>query len=475
MDAPHVEKARHGGYYIRVSDYELEALLLSKVSAHMTWSEWTEQRQTQKLPALQHRLLALQSSLFTEFGEPSQRLRCCSGAYFPLIRLIQRLICSELERSKIAWPNSRVLSLTMKVSIDGRKLRGNPNVGWCVSFVESADNQSNTGHYTFATGDMREPELAGHGIWAEIGLDEALALLRAGPILLGPLCVLIDPFVCADWKCLTYFCGFSPANSGDTACICGWCGVDKAFLNAGWLRQYAFLAHPVALHLPVRETPSLPIWRVRYCAMHGCNRLLDNHLRVIQSLGYKGELKDIVRQVCPQWGKVIALHPLQMKAFHQQNLGKRIADLFVGTQRQVTLPQREAPAIQISIADAVHRLMDACKGYKHFAYTEYPVEADFAALSAARDNILAVDYALQAQLQPTTHYMTTHFVDFANQDRSAYHTVQEGAEHHHKDDRLDAWMAFTNDEGRWDERSKMQMMLDTQELKRILIRRSGRG
>lgn len=98
---------------------------------------------------------------------------------------------------------------------------------------------------------------------------------------------------------------------------------------------------------------------------------------------------------------------------------------------------------------------------------------DFTALKHARDDILAIDFALEEALQPTTHYMTSHFVDFAEADGGVYHAVQEGDEHHHKDDRKDSWMAFTCDGSRYDDRSTLQMMLDAQELQRILIRRAG--
>jgi hypothetical protein len=466
-------KPKHGGLQSRTSEWVLEGFLRSRVMAHMSWKEWTDHQRARSEPVLLHRLLALQTDLLTVFGEYSCLVHAWRGAYFPLIPLILRVICSELERGKIEWPADGALSLRMKVSVDGRKLRTNANVAWFISFVESVDAQSNLGHYTFAIADMHEPQLASDGVWAEIGLDEALRTLRTGPLQLGPLVLLIDPFVCADWKCLTYLIGFSPANSGSSARVCGWCHVDKSFLKHRWLKEYAFLAHPVDDQNQVKEIPSLPIWCVRYCAMHGCNRLLDNHLRILQEHTSKAALKDIVREVSPHWGKDGALHPLQMKQFYRRQLDATVARLFGNSQRTLTLPQREAPPIQISLSDAAQRLLQACKCYFNFAYTRTPTPADFTALKVARDNILAIDFALRAPQQPTTHYMTSHFVDFAVADGGAYHSVQEGAEHHHKDDRKDSWMAFTCSGSRYDDRSTLQMMLDNQELQRILIRRAG--
>ena len=298
------KKPKRGGLQVRTSDWEVEALLRSRVMAHMSWKEWRDHQRAREEPVLLHRLLALQADLLADLGEYSRPVRSWRGAYFPLIPLILRVICSELERGRIAWPSDGVLSLRVKVSVDGRKLRTNPNVAWFISFVESADAQSNLGHYTFAIADLREPQLANDGVWTEIGLDEALHTLRTGPLKLGPLVLLIDPFVCADWKCLTYLIGFSPANSCGSSRICGWCHVDKSFLKRGWLQEYAFLAHPVDNQNLVKEIPSLPIWCVRYCAMHGCNRLLDNHLRVLQEHTSKAALKEIVKQVSPHWARM---------------------------------------------------------------------------------------------------------------------------------------------------------------------------
>jgi hypothetical protein len=473
MQAPMAAKRTWGGLQNRVPDVQLERMLAARVSSHMTWSMWADHQRKLGEPVLLHRLLALQAALLADFGDRSRALLSRRGAYLTLVPLTLRVICSELERSRMTWPVDNVLTLRMKVSIDGRKLRTHPNVAWFISFIESLDAQSNVGNYTFAVADMREPELAADGVWSEIGLNESLAFLRSGSLQLGLLAIVIDPFVCADWKCLTYTVGFAPANSCDTALACGWCHVDKAFLKSGWLKEYPFLAHHVDPQISVKEIPSLPIWRVRYCAMHGCNRLLDNHLRLLQSHGPKTAVKDVVRQVCPQWGKNGALHPLQMKQFFARHLDDEVVSLFARSNAAVMLPRREQPALQITLQDAARRLIGACKAYFEFAYIRSPQRADFATITNARDNVLAVDFALRSEMQPTTHYMTSHFVYFAEEDGGAYLTVQEGAEHHHKDDRKDSWTSFTCEGSRYDERNTHQMLLDTQELHRALIRRAG--
>jgi len=112
----------------------------------------------------------------------------------------------------------------------------------------------------------------------------------------------VNPFLCADWKFLSYAMGFAPANTTLLHQeVCGFCHVDKEFIVKGWLAEYPFATWPVT-HRPVRELPSLPNDCVRYCAMHGCNRLLDNSLRVLTSLGAKKNITTEVQRACPRWG-----------------------------------------------------------------------------------------------------------------------------------------------------------------------------
>lgn len=80
-----------------------------------------------------------------------------------------------------------------------------------------------------------------------------------------------------------------------------------------------------------------------------------------------------MKQVSPHWGKNGALHPLQMKDFYHRQLDATIARLFDGKQHTVIVPQREAPAVRISLSDAAQRLLKACRCFFDFAYTRAPL------------------------------------------------------------------------------------------------------
>ena len=72
-------------------------------------------------------------------------------------------------------------------------------------------------------------------------------------------------------------------------------------------------------------------------------------------------------------------------------------------------------------------------------------------------------------MPPTTHYMTSHFLQFAHTDRGAYHTLQEGPEHHHKLDMDVAHQTFSNWQGAHVPYTRMEQVLYTYLLRQILL------
>lgn len=446
----------------------VEGCLRAKLNACLTWSKWKASQMNKGEPVLRKEIQKRSKILLREFGGQSLPLRTVRGAHFPLLSFLPRIICLEIDIGSLPH---LVPVLHMKISVDGRRLRGNSNVGWFVSFDESELSQSPDGHYTFALADMKEPALAGSSVWAEMGLDEAVARLRSGPIEVAGELVQIDPYLCADWKGLSYIVGFAPANSQGAEQVCGWCHVDKDFLKTGWLQGSPFAVCGEDFACQIGEIPSLPLWRARYCAMHGGNRLLDNNLRLLQSLGHRNEISAIIRQVCPHWGGDIALFPFQTKMFYERSLQLTIGALFTRDTRTITLQRQDGQQIDLPVKDVVIKLLSACNYFWIFSRRREP-QLDLAELHAARDDILAISHACRAELAPTTHYMTSHFLTFVSVELGAYHILQEGAEHHHKTDRRFASMVFSTNGIASDDRGPMEQLLDQQELHRILLRRS---
>jgi len=447
---------------------DLEALLLARISAHQSWAEWERSRQTQGLPALRNDLVALQSTLLAHEMTGSLPLYSVRGAFQPLLDFLPAMIEDEMDLGRLQRPLS---DLTVKVSLDGRKLRGNSNVGWFASILESSEVQHPDAQYTFAVADMHEPDLEDGAVWPEIGLDEAVAALRTRPLVVAGESVQVNFILCGDWKALSYVVGFAPANSAAEAEVCGWCGAQKAFLNGAWLEGGVFTRWGVDYTRTIREIPSLPIWRARYDPMHGCNRLLDNHLRLLQGLGAAREIKAVVREVSSQWGKKGALRPVETKAFYDRHQDDAVVALFAGTTEEYRLLQPDGLQIVVTRQEMARRTLSACRAYWTFSRLRQPGPPDFTMLLQARDALLSIAHAVRAPLAPTTHYMTSHFVDFAELDGTAYTLLQEGAEHHHKTDRNFASMVFTCGGSLYDGRGPMQQLLDLQQLHRILMRR----
>lgn len=447
----------------------IEALLLNRLNAGLSTRKWEAQQQEMGEPAHSKHIQRYATVLLEAEGEYSMPLYTVTGAYVPLVRFTQRMICHEIDLGHLPPLPPAGSWLPMKLSIDGRSLRGHENVAIFVSFDESTESQSPLGSFTWAMANMREPELAGASFWHEIGIDVAVAQLRTSVLQIGQATVQVDPYLCADWKCLSYVVGFAPANSvAGEALVCGWCSIDKQFLRTGWLQGSPFAQAAEDNTRCVREIPSLPISRARYCAMHGVNRLLDNTLHLVQSLGHASELARVMHSVCPGWGDEVALRPIQTRAFFMGSAGTDITALYAEDDQQLRRQHPDTTVEDITFGEATEQLISACATYFEFSRLTNPTKTNYAHLFTARNNFLAIYHALRAELTASMHYMTSHFLSYAVADAGAAATRQEGAEHHHKTDRAYGGKVFC---GSLKGRSMLQQLLDQQDLHRLLIQR----
>jgi hypothetical protein len=90
--------------------------------------------------------------------------------------------------------------------------------------------------------------------------------------------------------------------------------------------------------------------------------------------------------------------------------------------------------LEMSTTQAVGLLLDAVRCYHDFVYTPTPAESAFVSLKQAAIVYQAVFALFRKPLAPTGHFMCTHAIEFAESDRTAFHTLQEGAEHKNKID-----------------------------------------
>jgi hypothetical protein len=255
--------------------------------------------------------------------------------------------------------------------------------------------------------------------------------------------------------------------------VCGWCPVSKGYLNTQWNRPAEVYREWRTEAVPVLCIPGLSALHVRYCAMHGCNRMLDNSLQLIARMGCTQAVKRLVRLACTKWeqaGSKGRLQCYEMKLFYAKQLHVAIPLLFAGLPPRMVFTSADKGEAWTQ-EELVHRLLAACHTYFTYSYNHNPSGAALMSLEHAQRDFLAATSSFRGRFPPTSHYMTTHFLDFIRCDRGAYVTVQEGPEHHHKLDRGVALRTWTNPRGSHMPFTRMEQVLRTYELRRILLER----
>lgn len=82
--------------------------------------------------------------------------------------------------------------------------------------------------------------------------------------------------------------------------------------------------------------------------------------------------------------------------------------------------------------------------YKDFSYTEWPTDPDFTTLDHARIRYLAVNTGMKWRMKLTGHFMTNEAIDFAVEDGTAYHTLNEAPESFHQEVKVRASCSIKN-------------------------------
>jgi len=116
------------------------------------------------------------------------------------------------------------------------------------------------------------------------------------------------------------------------------------------------------------------------------------------------------------------------------------------------------------------RLFDSIRTYQEFSYVEWPSEADFATLEDARVGLLAVYAAIRWRLKPTIHFMTNEAIDFAREDGTLYHTLNEGPETFHKEVKAGASCSMKSIRQAQTGDNSCQHVINIQSKKRVLRR-----
>lgn len=466
--APHKRTKRH------LSGDELLRLLNEYAFSGLSWHKWMNVHRADhhrnELEALKHELLAT-------YALPIHPTLTCPGAYIPLYHLTVTLLQELIDCHLLSYREDDImLNYPVKISFDGRKVLRHKNIGWLVGFPTITTNSQSPVHqHTWALADLPETELRHHPIWKEIQIDADIHRFHSQPIALTHHIVTLDPVVVGDWKSLCYMFLVSQANTRqEHARICGWCHTTKGYLINQWFLPGKLFQECPIIDGTVAAIPSLRASEVCYCAMHGCNRLLDNCLQLITSIAEKDAVTNVVHKVASKWvahGHKGRLQCFEMKKFWEHNLDPQVIACFTTHTKPCAVLVRTANGVERAEwtqRDLVARLLGACRVYYSVSYTMHPSHEQHCALRDARDTILSATAHFRRRLPATTHWLTTHFLDFIRIDRTAYITLQEGPEHHHKVDDAEAHLTYTIPQGQHMPFTRYEQVLRRYELQRIL-------
>jgi hypothetical protein len=253
--------------------------------------------------------------------------------------------------------------------------------------------------------------------------------------------------------------------------------VNKHYLATSWCEQ-PFQIDPVLLSItdwPNAVLYSLPLEKRRYCWMHGVSNLLSNAIKHLYQFlptnsPIRTAVKQCIQQCKPKWKPKSAIVPKEMKLFYAKHLDVSFIGLFQTFKHPVQLQwPGYVDGYTLTFNQMVDMFIDAIRVYKEFAYTPWPTSMDVMVLEQARSVVLSIYAAHQWTPEITTHYMTSHAIEFVKLDGTAYFTLQEGVEHANYVDKQDIECTFKGTSIATTGRNRWQQLLDHQQLQHHLI------
>jgi hypothetical protein len=455
----------------RPTPNEVEKALAARVFTHTSNGRWDSISRARGIPALRKPTQALKKYLMSEFALSAHPIRSVRGAFFDFVPFLYNIIHDALLARTLPPPEAgKVKNLTVKLSVDGRNLRTKKNIGVFLTLLERLSaTHSPWEQHTLAIFDLTDKELTAHAVWTEISLNAALLTLQQRYMVVRNAAFVIDTKLCADWKGLQYLIGFKAANVQGDVEICGWCGTHKSFIQNICDISDLYAIPPVKAKT-VCSLPALTADDCRYCPMHGVNRMVDTCLENLYTHFHDEEVQVIASQVLPGWGAVKHFQVIDMKHFFTQSLHTQVIAHFADNTNKLQV-KRPKSIESWATSELVARLMNACATYHRVVWANPPSPTDWQDLLHAREDILAVFWAFDWSLTPTLHYMTTHLFTLHNDDRNFFPWLQEGAEHHHQNDRSSASTLCGGGESVAGGRHCHVQVLETQELRRVLLTR----
>lgn len=422
----------------------LAAKVFNRFSTHM----WEESRKLSNLSIKRNSITSLRTSLLTpNFATP---LRLEDGAFIDYTAYFDNFITTYIQHDAFLLPTERIKTWNFKLSWDNVSI-WTKNEAWTLTPMSVLHNQRPIHSHLIMYAHIPERNMPMLRCVVESGLQDFLLNFHEQTFTYRGEEVYPNLFLCADWIGLVNELGAPLPNTSNLFDqVCWRCGVNKQLLRTDWLDD-PFHWHDDLLStsdFPNAVFDEIPLSMRRYCWMHGISNLISNciiglHNLLLSHASLSQQFISLISITCPNWTPKKALVPKQMKHFFDSALYKKLSPLYLTTQVIHTLLWPTTPhTFPLTSSQAVAMLLDSCNIFYRFAYTKAPTPHDFAVLHAARACILSCHHTWRWRIAPTTHFLTNHAILDAENDKSAYDTVQEGVEHANHDDKEESRITF---------------------------------
>lgn len=413
-------------------------LLAMKVYTALSWKKWKAIRKMNNQYVYRNQI---QQAAKTLLHTPSIAMRHNQGAYVPVKKLLKDLLQEYIEADALyPHPNKPTSTISIKIVIDGTLMFKGKVEGFYLSLLDVAKLQSARHYQAVALSKSIEDNFALESVAHETNLLALPDACDRWTVNIRDTIYNLDYFITLDWIGLVSELGMkNPKYAQDTEVGCPFCGVLMGELRHTWWRTlFKLHSHTTDISaFPKAIFHQSPLNRRRYCMMHAININLTNSLADCYNLlprnsPLRTELVQIIKQVCGKYKIGKTLEPVQSKAFFKREIYKEVIELFSRYRVSYTIPWPGQPRKLVVTAEHVMGLLfDSQRVYYNFAYTEWPTQTDFNTLNSARIGLLAVYAGMQWRMKPTMHFSTNEAIEFAKLDGTMYHTLNEGAEHHH--------------------------------------------
>jgi len=202
----------------------------------------------------------------------------------------------------------------------------------------------------------------------------------------------------------------------------------------------------------IASATSVPAHKRRYCWGHGVARVLSNAIEKLAAYitdkgrfdGMVGTIRSRLGKAYNKWSPGDSIDMKHAKIFlSDPAFLQSLIDYFIETQvRAPFWPTNRSGGYQslnLTCTQTVRLLLFSIRCFFLFAYSRWPSACSFAALWRARTALLGIHAANSWSVQPATHYMTNHAIEYAIVDGTAYLTLNEAVEAKNHQDKTEAF------------------------------------